>query len=174
LKLEASCRVVSQTLVSQTLPSPSNAIVIASRFPPSPPSIAIASSHQRSKTPTSGDANTSASSLLPFSSPLLLLLASPGPRPIILWKGNSELSSQDLPSLALHTSMTGKADTPHGTGGTNMALVEAFTPHGVGGTNGKILISGKILVSGRPGPRLRHWKTRLAGMGGIKGDRSLG
>jgi len=70
--------------------------------------------------------------------------------------------------------MTGKADTPHGAGGTNMALVEAFTPHGIGGTNRKILISGSFLISGRPGPRSRHWKTRLAGMGGIKGDCSLG
>jgi len=70
--------------------------------------------------------------------------------------------------------MTGKALTPHGAGGTNMALVEILTPHGVGGTNRKSLISGKFLVSGRPGPRSWHLKTRLAGMGGIKGDHSLG
>jgi len=52
--------------------------------------------------------------------------------------------------------------------GTNMALVEILTPHGVGGTN------RKFLVSGRPGPRSCHWNTRLAGIAGIKGDRSLG
>ena len=93
---------------------------------------------------------------------------------MILLKDSPELSLQDLPSLAPHTSMTGKAITPYSAGGTNMALVETLSPHGVGGTNRKILISGKFLVSGRPGPRSRHWKTRLAGMGGIKGDRSLG
>ena len=52
--------------------------------------------------------------------------------------------------------------------GTNMALVEILTPHGVGGTN------RKFLVSGRPGPRSRHLNTRLAGVAGIKEDRSLG
>ena len=58
--------------------------------------------------------------------------------------------------------------------GTNMALVEILTPYGIGGTNRKFCISGKFLTSGRPGPRSCHLKTRLAGMGGIKGDRSLG
>ena len=86
--------------------------------------------------------------------------------------------------------MTGKALILHGAGGTNMALVEVFTPHGIDGTNvalvealtphsidrtnRKFIISGKFLISGRPGPRSRHWNTRLAGMAGIKGDRSLG
>jgi len=85
-----------------------------------------------------------------------------------------------LPSLTASNSKLASASAAKGGAhaavllGTNMALVEILTPHGVGGTNRKFLISGKFLVSGRPGPRSCHWNTRLAGIAGIKGDRSLG